>query len=142
MKKLMLVLAVAVIGFVFVSITKAEDPNAPKAKDPNAPKVEDPNSQKAELKIIGKVIVVKDANGVVTAVKLENKKLGLYNVVLDEKGKEIGAKMEGKIIAAKAIESVQDEAKWLTVKAYRELPRRNGKDGNKGPSDKKGPADK
>ncbi|HPS56246.1 MAG TPA: hypothetical protein PLP05_11675 [Sedimentisphaerales bacterium] len=113
MKKLaMLMLVVAVAGFASVSVTKAQDTKA----------------HKAEPKIIGKVIVVKDAAGAVTAVQLENRKLEKYNVVLDAKGKELGEKMVGKLVAVKAVESVKNEAKWLTVESYTELQKPKAKD--------------
>ena len=122
MKKLaMLVLVVAVVGFTSVCVADAQDPNTPKAQ---------------QKPFIGKVVVVKDADGVITAVQLENKKLGKYNVVLDVKGKELGEKMEGKLVAVKAVESVKDEQKWLTIESYREIQRAKGKDGKKGPDDK------
>jgi hypothetical protein len=122
MKKLaLLVLVVAVVGFVSVSITKAQDPNTPKA----------------EPKIRGKVVVVKDTAGVITAVQLESKRLGTYNVVLDAKGKELGEKMEGKVVAVKAVESEKDGAKWLTVESYHEIQKAEGKDKNKGAGENK-----
>ena len=121
MKKLtMLVLVVAVVVFASVSVTKAQDPNTPKA----------------EPKIRGKVVVVKDTAGIITAVQLESRKLGTYNVVLDAKGKELGAKMEGKRVEVKAVESVKGEAKWLTVESYTEIQRPEGKEGKKGADDK------
>ena len=122
MKKLaMLVLAVAVVGFVSVGVAKTQDPNTPKA----------------EPTIVGKVVVVKDAGGVITAVQLDSKRAGTtYNVVLDAKGKELGAKMEGKRVEVKAVESVKGEAKWLTVKSYTEIQRPEGKEGKKGADDK------
>ena len=116
MKKLaMLVLAVTVVGFVSVSFAKTQDPNTPKAKPT----------------MIGKVVVVKDADGVITAVQLDSKRLGTLNVVLDAKGKELGKKMEGKMVGVKAVESEKDGAKWLTVESYHEIQKGEGKDRNK-----------
>ena len=121
MKKLgMLVLVVAVVGFVSVSVAKAQDPNTPKAKPT----------------IVGKVVVVKDAAGVITAVQLDSKRLGVLNVVLDAKGKELGEKMEGKVVGLKAVQSEKDGAKWLTVESYHEIQRAEGKDKNKGAGEK------
>lgn len=122
MKKLaVLVLLVAVVGVTSVCLADANDPNTPKAK---------------QKPFIGKVVVVKDAEGVITAVQIENRKLGKYNVVLDEKGKELGEKMEGKLVAVKGVESVNDEEKWITVESYREIQRAKGRDGKKDSDDK------
>jgi hypothetical protein len=107
MKKLiMLTLMVAMVEFLFVGISRAEEPNAPKF---------DPNMFR------GKIVVVKDANGVITAVKLENKRRGTFNIVLDEKGKELGEKMADKFVEITGKETTKDNEKWLTVEKYSEM---------------------
>ena len=105
MKKLALLVVLAgVIGFLSVGAAKA-DPNAPKQ----------------EPKYRGKVVVVKDTAGVITAVQLESRTLGTFNIVLDAKGKELGEKLAGKMAAVRATETEKDGKKWLTVESYREI---------------------
>ena len=121
MKKLaMLVLVTVIAGFASVSIAKAQDPNTPKA----------------EPKIRGKVVVVKDADGIIAAVQLESKRFGTYNVVLDAKGKELGETQEGKLVSVKAAKSTKDEQEWLTVESYSVIQMPKGKDSNKGACEK------
>jgi len=116
MKKLvMLILMAAMIGFLFVGVSKAREPNSPK-QEPNAPKF-NPNMFR------GRVVVVKDANGVITAVKLENKKRGTFNIVLDEKGKKLAEKMADKFVEIIGTETTKDNEKWLTVETYSEIQR-------------------
>jgi hypothetical protein len=106
MKKLiMLTLVAAMVEFLFVGISRAEEPNAPKF---------DPNTFR------GKIVVVKDANGVITAVTLENRRRGTFNIVLDEKGKELGEKMADKFVEITGKETTKDNEKWLTVEKYSE----------------------
>lgn len=117
MKKLaMLVLIIAVVGFASISFAKAQDPNTPRERPT----------------MVGKVVVEKDADGVITAVQMENKRFGTCNIVLDAKGNELGKNMEGKMVGVKAVESEKDGQKWLTVESYREIQRNKGKDGNNG----------
>ncbi|MFA5291816.1 MAG: hypothetical protein WC496_02130 [Phycisphaerae bacterium] len=112
MKKLItLILMVAVVGFVFVGVSKAADPNMPKRPmfDPNA--------------IRGRVVVEKDADGAVTAVKIEHPRRGIWNVVLDAKGKELGETMANKIVVVKGTVETKDGVKWVTVESYTEMKR-------------------
>jgi hypothetical protein len=107
MKKLiMLTLMAAMVEFLFVGISRAEEPNAPKF---------DPNMFR------GRIVVAKDVNGVITAVKLENRRRGTFNIVLDEKGKELGEKMADKFVEITGKETTKDNEKWLTVEKYSEM---------------------
>jgi len=115
MKKLIaLVLMVSMVAFVFVDVSRAADPNMPKRPmfDPNA--------------IRGMVVVEKDANGVITAVKVENRRRGTWNVVLDAKGKELGETMANKLVTVIGKETTKDDQKWLTVGKYTEMKRPEG----------------
>jgi hypothetical protein len=108
MKKLvMLTLVAAMVEFAFVGISKAAEPSAPKF---------DPNTM-----FRGRVVVAKDANGVITSVKLQNRRRGTFNIVLDEKGKELGEKMEGKFVEITGKETTKGDEKWLTVEKYSEI---------------------
>jgi len=107
MKKLiMLTLIAAMVMFLSVSVTKAADPNAPKVET---------------VTVKGKISVTKDANGVVTAVHLYSMIKGRFNITLDAMGKELGEKMEGKMVEVTGIETAKDDVKWLTVEKYAEV---------------------
>lgn len=103
----MLTLVAAMVEFLFVGISRAAEPNAPKF---------DPNTM-----FRGRIVVVKDANGVITAVKLENRRRGTFNIVLDEKGKELAEKMADKFVEITGTEITKDNEKWLTVEKYSEM---------------------
>ena len=110
----------ALVGFTFVDVAKAADPNRPQRPqfDPNA--------------IRGRVLVEKDAEGVVTSIKIENRRRGNWNVVLDEKGKEL-AQMENKIVHVVGKVEDKDGQKWVTVESFTEMkrPQRPGFDPNR-----------
>lgn len=110
-KMIMLTLVAAMVEFSFVGISRAAEPNAPKL-----PKL-DPNMFR------GKIVVVKDANGVITAVKLESRRRGTFNIVLDAKGKELGEKMADKLVEITGKETTKNNEKWLTVEKYIEMQR-------------------
>jgi hypothetical protein len=110
MKKLItLTLVVALVAFLSVSFVKAADANAPKA-----PKAE-------SVTIKGKIMVTKDAEGKITAVKLHSMLKGMYSITLDAMGKELGEKMDGKTVEATGVETAKDTEKWLTVEKYSEV---------------------
>jgi hypothetical protein len=50
-----------------------------------------------------------------------------YSITLDEKGKELGQKMEGKKVNVKGMLSEKAGAKWLTVTEYSEVPSKSEK---------------
>ena len=107
MKKLItLTLVIALVAFLSVSFAKAADANAPKAES---------------VTIKGKISVTKDANGVITAVKLHSMMKGMIMITLDAMGKELGEKMDGKTVEATGVETAKDNEKWLTVEKYTEV---------------------
>lgn len=121
MKKLtILCLMAALIGFVFVDASSAADPNRPQRPrfDPNA--------------IRGKVIVEKDAEGAISSVKIENRRFGNWNVVLDDNGKKLAEEMENKPVIVKGTVETKDGEKWVTVESYTEMKR---PDRPRGPGD-------
>jgi hypothetical protein len=115
MKKLITLTLVAVmVAFLSVSVTKAEDPNAPKTES---------------VTVKGKVIVTKDAAGTITAVQLSSKRTGTHNIVLDANGKELGKQMEGKRVEVTGVETTKDNEKWLTVEKYTEVQKHKSEGG-------------
>jgi hypothetical protein len=113
MKKLIvLTLLASMVAFLSVSVTKAADPNVPKTEP---------------VTVKGRVGVVKDSAGVITAVHLNVMLKGKFNITLDEKGKKLGEKMEGKMVEVTGIETTKDGEKWLTVEKYVEAPKPEAK---------------
>lgn len=96
-------------------------------RPPKAPKTE---LKKAELKNYkGKVEVTKDRAGNITAVKLIAGKMlkRAYNVALDERGRELGAKMAGRQVEVRGMVQKKSGEKWLMVKEYRLVVKEKGK---------------
>ncbi len=118
----------------------AKEPNAPNANivlrlavEPNAP------AKKAEaVTVRGRLIVIKDANGVIMSVKVESKRPEpkTVNIVLDAKGKELAEKMAGKPVEVTGVESTKGSETWMTVEKYGEVQR----PGPGGPGAPKAPA--
>src|SRR3989304_3667772 len=63
--------------------------------------------------VVGTVSVVKDANGVITAVKLMAKE-AMYNVELDKEGLKL-ADFDGKEAEVQGTVSKKGEENWITV---------------------------
>jgi hypothetical protein len=90
---------------------------------------------KTELKIAelksykGKVEVAKDRAGTITEVRLKVGKIlkRTYNVALDERGRELGAKMAGRQVKVRGILQKKSGVKWLVVKEYRLVVKEQGK---------------
>jgi hypothetical protein len=77
------------------------------AADANAPAAPKPAPAPAPVTVKGVVSVVKDANGVITAVKLTEGKVVHGNVVLDKEGMEL-AKADGKEVEAQIVKQGVD----------------------------------
>jgi maltose-binding protein MalE len=93
-----MIVAVAV-SFLAATVVFAAEANAPAEK---------PAEKPAPMTVKGTVSVVKDANGVVTAVKLTvAEEKVVYNVTLDKEGMEL-AKMDGKEVEAQVIKKGAD----------------------------------
>ncbi len=125
MKKLIVFALMAVmVEFLFVGTSMAADPNRPKF---------DPNTFR------GRIVVEKDTNGVITAVKLESRRMGTYNIVFDAKGKELAEKMADKFVAVTGTVTTKDNEKWLTVEKYTEMQRPQNRRGPRDPNRPRGP---
>jgi Rieske Fe-S protein len=68
-------------------------------------------------KIEGAVSVVKDANEI-KEVKVTTKDKGVFNVVLNEKGKALGTRMAGKEAVVHGTVSEKNGEKWIDVHAF------------------------
>ena len=113
MKKCVVVAAVAALAFLVC----AGNVLAADANKPAAPK-EAPKSETVTIK--GTVSETKDKDGNVTEVKLTTKKDVVYQITLDEKGKEL-CKMAGKTVKATGTVETKGEVKWLKVESCTEV---------------------
>lgn len=97
-----------------------EHDEAPKAKESNAPA-----AKERVVAVRGRLIVVKDANGIIASVKLESRRPEprTINIVLDAKGKELTEKMAGKPVEVMGMETTKNNEKWLTVEKYTKVKR-------------------
>lgn|GEM_PF-4799422 len=70
--------------------------------------------------INGVVSTIKDSSGAITAVTLNLKVEGegIFNIILDEQGKKLGAEMEGKWVEVIGEIFMRGTEKWLEVKSY------------------------
>ena len=73
------------------------------------------------VKLQGVVSASRDANDVITSVRLTTADDVTYEVVLDAKGMELGEQMEGEEVEAEGTVSEKDGQKWLTVSAFKRV---------------------
>ncbi len=73
------------------------------------------------IRVEGLVQVVKDANNVVIEVKIASKDT-VYNVVLNEKAKNMAGTMENKEVSVRAILTEKKGQKWLEILTFRPVP--------------------
>ena len=111
----------AMVGVVVVCVLLAVVSNA-MAADANQPK------EKSKDGVIGIVTVVKDNDGNIAEIKVKVHKDLIYQVVLDEKGIELGKTMAGKRVKIAGTIEKKGDAEWVTVKTFSELkPRTEAK---------------
>ncbi len=108
-KKLVIVLGVAAV-FLAANVFAAGTEPTEKPKKPEHAVV--------TVALEGIVSVVKDANSVITSIKLTTASKIVYNVTLDEKGKELGA-LDGKEVKAKCVVTEKEGQKWVKVHEFR-----------------------
>jgi hypothetical protein len=109
MKKLLVLVTVYMIAALVIPVS-GEDANKP------APEGE-------KITITGIVSAVKDKQGELVEVILSNKVIE-YNVVVDAKGKELGA-LKGKFAKVVGIAKVENQVKWLTVLSFELAPKQS-----------------
>jgi hypothetical protein len=102
MKKLFVLITVCMIAVSAVPLF-GEDANKP------APEGE-------KITITGIVSAVRDKQGELVEVMISSKTVE-YNVVIDAKGKELGA-LKGKFATAVGIAKIENQVKWLTVISF------------------------
>ena len=66
----------------------------------------------------GHVSVLRDANDVITSVRLVTDE-DIYDVVLDAKGLELGEQMEDREVEVEGVVSEEDDQKWLKVLTFK-----------------------
>jgi len=136
-KQLMALIGVVVVCMLLaiVSNVMAADANQPKHTPKEAPK--DNNL------VIGIVTIVKDNDGNFTEIKVAAHKELIYQVVLDEKGIELGRTMADKRARIEGLIETKGKVQWLTVKTFSEMkPRTDAKPTPKKPAPKPAPAPK
>lgn len=107
MKKLIVSITLCLIATLAVSVF-GEDANKPS-----------PPPAEEKVTVTGFVSAAKDKDGNLMEVMLSNKVVE-YNVVLDEKGKELGA-LKGKEVKVVGTVKIENQAKWLTVISFEEV---------------------
>jgi hypothetical protein len=74
----------------------------------------EPKPEPVPVTVVGTVSVVKDANEVITAVKLTTEAEEVYNVVLDKEGLKL-ADMDGKMAEVTGEVTKKGEESWIKV---------------------------
>jgi hypothetical protein len=97
---ILLVAGTALLGTVCFAAEPAPAPAAPEMAKP--------------VKVQGMISVTKDANDVITKVTVTTKDKVVYNVTLDEKGKELG-KLANKEAEVEGTVSEKGMQKWIKV---------------------------
>jgi len=75
-------------------------------------------SEPKTVKLQGYVSVTWDANDVITSVSLITDDV-TYNVVLNEKGLELGEEMADEEVKVEGVVSEKDEQQWITVRTFK-----------------------
>ena len=72
-------------------------------------------------KLIGTIAITEDKDWNITAIAFTAEDGTVYQVVLDEIGRKLGSEEDGLKVELTATVAEKDDAKWLTVSAYKEL---------------------
>lgn len=103
-----------------VSNVMGADANQPKETPRETPK----EKSKDNNLVIGIVTIVKDNDGNIAEIKVTAHKELIYQVVLDEKGKELGKTMADKRARIEGFIEMKGNVHWLTVKTFGEVKAR------------------
>jgi hypothetical protein len=117
MKKRVMALAGVVAVCMLLAIVSnvtAADANSPKGTPKEKPKGNNPP-------ITGIVTVVKDNDGNIIEIKVKVRRELIYQVVLDEKGKELGNTMADKRVKIEGTVEIKGDVHLLTVKTFGEV---------------------
>ena len=79
------------------------------------------DSESNAVTVQGFVSTYVDANDVIESVQLTTIGDITYEVVLDERGTELGENMDGKEVEVKGIVTEKDEQKWIKVQSFKPL---------------------
>jgi DNA/RNA endonuclease YhcR with UshA esterase domain len=79
----------------------------------------DAPAEPKKVTVMGKVTVIKDDAGVVTAVMVTAKDAA-YSVTMDDNGKKL-AEMAGKEVEVTGTVTEKDGMKWITVESFKEV---------------------
>ncbi len=101
----------AIVGNVM-----AADANQPKHTPGETPK----EKSSDDKLVIGTVTVVKDNDGNIIEIKVQQHRDVIYHVVLDEKGRELGKAMADRRARIEGSVETKDKTLWLTVKTFGE----------------------
>jgi hypothetical protein len=112
--------AMSLVGVVAVCLLLGLVSNVMGA-DANQPKGTPKEKSKDNPPIIGLVTVVKDSNENITDIKVKVHRELVYQVVLDEKGKELGKTMADKRVKIEGTVEMKGDVHWLTVKTFIEF---------------------
>jgi hypothetical protein len=74
-----------------------------------------------EISVYGDVGATQDAQGNLTAVRVNTRKGRIYQVVLDEKGQQLGQQLGGKRVLLKGMKFKKDDVRWIEVKEFTEV---------------------
>jgi hypothetical protein len=137
-KQLMAVAGVVAVCLLLglVSNVMGADANQPK-ETPQKPHKETPKDN--ESLVIGIVSVIKDNDGNIAEIKVKAHKELIYQIVLDEKGKEMGKAMADKRVRVIGALETKGDVKWLTVKTFSEVVKSEAKPTPKKPAGKPAP---
>jgi hypothetical protein len=145
MKKQLMAL-VGVVGvcmlLAIVSNVMAADANQPRHTPKETPRETPKEKSKDNNLVIGIVTIAKNNDGNFTEIKVKVTKELIYQVVLDEKGIDLGKTMADKRARIEGTIETKGDVQWLTVKTFGEPKAGAPAKPNKNPKTKPAPKPK
>ncbi len=71
--------------------------------------------------VVGTVSITENDDWLITAVKITVDEKTVYNVVLDEQGKQLGSEHNGDRVEVTGTLTMKGDARWITVQTIKEL---------------------